>query len=112
MTSKKRNQIINVFGGLIGAVLGYFYPVFFQENLPWLAIGSALFYFFASHSVNKDPEKEKITDFNPYTWYSFVRFLYGFLVGGAITSTILLVNELLQQQKQISGVIFFLSELI
>lgn len=112
MNSKKRNLVINILGGLLGLVLGYFYPIFFQENLPLLAIGSAIFYFVASNSVNKNPDKEKVTDFSEYTWYTMTRFLYGFLAGGALTSTVILVNDILQQQKQFSGFILILSKFI
>ncbi|MDN6731253.1 MAG: hypothetical protein L0L39_03630 [Atopostipes suicloacalis] len=94
MNSKKRNRLINIIGAIIGAIWGYFKPLFFQQYLPIIAIGSALLYFFASQSVNKNPDKKKVTDFSDYSWYGIVRFLYGLLVGGALTSTFLLVKEI------------------
>ena len=100
MDIKKRNQLLSVAGGVIGAIAGYFYPALVQGYLPILGIGAGLFYFFGTNSVNKNPEKKRVTNFDEYAWYVVLRILMGFLVGGAITSTIVLTMDILEQQKQ------------
>lgn len=103
-----KNRILSIIGGIIGGIFGYFYPMIVQGYLPVLGIGIGIFYFFASNSVNKNPEKERVTDFSDYTWYSILRIMMGLLVGGAITSTIVLTADLLEQQKQQAYLINFL----
>lgn len=100
MDIKKRNQLLSLAGGVVGAIVGYFYPMLVQGYLPILGIAVGIFYFFGSNSVNKNPDKKKITDFNNYTWYAILRTLMGFLVGSALTSTIVLTADILKQQKQ------------
>ncbi|HLR91465.1 MAG TPA: hypothetical protein VK048_00200 [Atopostipes sp.] len=100
MDAKKRNRLLSLAGGLVGAIVGYFYPWFVQGFLPILGIGAGLFYFFGANSVNKDPDKRKVTDFNEFTWYSILRVAMGFLVGSAIVSTIVLTMDILEQQNQ------------
>lgn len=109
MDTKTRNRVMNLLGGVVGAIIGYFYPMFFQNFLPVLGIGVGLFYFFASNSVNKDPNKKKVTDFTEFTWYMVLRTLLGFLVGGAIVSTIILTADIFEQQKQNSYILDLLS---
>lgn len=102
MVAKTRNRMINLIGIIIGGALGYFYPYFVQGFLPVIGIGVGIFYFLASNSVNKNPDKETVTDFNAYTWYSILKFFMGILIGGAITSTIVLTIDIMEQQKQVS----------
>src|SRR5690625_5066858 len=99
MNKTTKNRIFSIISGIIGAIVGYFYPTVVQGYLPILGIGLGLFYFFASNSVNKNPDKKKVTDFTDYTWYTILQILMGFLVGGAITSTIVLTMDILEQQK-------------
>lgn len=98
--AKNRNRLFSILGGLIGAIVGYFYPNLVQGLLPILGIGIGLFYFFATNSVNKNPDKKKVTDFTNYTWYSIMRFFTGLLVGSAIVSTIILTMDIWEQQQQ------------
>lgn len=100
MDVKRRNQLLSFTGGIVGAIVGYFYPMLVQGYLPILGIGVGIFYFFGANSVNKNPDKKKVTDFSDYTWYIILRIVMGFLVGSAITSTIVLTIDILEQQKQ------------
>src|SRR5690625_6484 len=100
MDIKKRNQLLSLAGGIVGAIVGYFYPMLVQGYLPIFGIGVGIFYFFGANSVNKNPDIKKVTDFNDYTWYAIVSVVMGFLVVSDITSTIVLTVDILRQQNQ------------
>lgn len=108
MKKKTFNRVINLIGILIGATLAYFNPMFFQIYLPVIGIGLGLFYFFSTNSVNKNPAAKKVTDFQEYTWYSIYKLILGFLVGGAIVSTIILTIDAFEQQKNFSAILYLL----
>lgn len=95
MNIKTRNRVIWIVGAAIGSFVGFFYPMLSQGILPVIGLGSGIFYFFGAGSVNKDPNKKKVTDFAEYTWYAILRFVMGFLVGSAILSTIILVRDIM-----------------
>lgn len=99
MNRKRMNQLFNIIGLLVGAVLGYFRPMFFQNYLPIMGIVLGLFYFFSTNSVNKNPNKKRITDYNGYLWYSFYKVMIGFLIGGTLLSTIVLSIDVIQGQQ-------------
>src|SRR5690625_4397499 len=100
MDIKKRNQLLSLAGGIVGAIVGYFYPMLVQWYLSILGIGVGIFYFFGAYFVNKNTDKKKVSDFNEYTWYAILRVVMGFLVGSSITSTIVLTVDILRQQNQ------------
>ena len=95
MDIKTRNRLIWVVGGIIGGLVGFFYPMLSQSILPIIGLGSGIFYFFGANSVNKNPDKKRVTDFSEYTWFAVLRVIMGFLVGSAIVSTIILVKDIL-----------------
>lgn len=93
MDITKKNRLYSILGGIIGGIIGYFYPIIVQGYLPILGIGLGIFYFLSINSVNKNPQKKNITDFSEFKWYPIFRILMGLLVGGAITSTIVLIID-------------------
>lgn len=95
MEAKTRNIVMSVIGGVVGSIVGYFYPELSQTILPVIGLGSGIFYFFGANSVNKNPDKKKVTDFSEYTWFGILRIIMGFLVGSAVVSTIILVKDIL-----------------
>lgn len=103
MSKKNINHMVNLLGMLIGGILAYFRPMFFQNYLPLIGIGVGLFYFFSTNSVNKNPNAKKITDYNGYLWYTFYKLIIGFLIGGTVVSTIVLSIDVFEQQKQLSN---------
>lgn len=101
MSKKRANQLFNLIGLLIGGVLAYFRPMFFQNYLPVMGIVLGLYYFFSTNSVNKNPYKKRITDYNNYTWYSIYKLMFGFLVGGTLVSTIVLSIEVIKEHQKL-----------
>lgn len=103
MSKKNINRAVNLLGMVIGGTLAYFRPMFFQNYLPIIGIGIGLFYFFSTNSVNKNPNVERITDYNGYLWFTFYKLIIGFLIGGTVVSTIVLSIDVLEQQRQLSN---------
>lgn len=101
MSKKRINQLLNLIGLLSGGILAYFRPMFFQNYLPVMGIILGLFYFFSTNSINKNPHKKRITDYNDYLWYSIYKVMFGFLVGGTLVSTIVLSVEVIREQRKL-----------
>jgi len=99
MKKTTRNRLFSILGGIVGAIIGWFYPTVVQGYLPILGIGIGIFYFFSANSVNKDPDAKKVTNFDDFTWYLILRIAMGLLIGGAITSTIVMTMDIFEQQN-------------
>jgi len=88
LSQKWKRRLYQFLTFTIGLIFGYFDPTTTQRLLPLLGIIVGLGYLFLSQS-NKDFEKSG--------WFLLIQMFMYFLIGGALTSTITLSMQLLNQ---------------
>ncbi|SFC54681.1 hypothetical protein SAMN04488102_11014 [Alkalibacterium subtropicum] len=89
MSPKVKRRTLQFFGFIIGLVFGYFRPSQMQNLLPVLAIGVGIGYFIYSSSLSKEDDNVKET-----AWFPLVQMVMYFLIGGVLSSSILLALEM------------------
>lgn len=88
MSAKWNRRALQLFGFLIGALFGLWRPETTQSILPIIGIGVGISYFFLSRQLNEEKEVEEIPGF------LLVQLFMYFLLGSALTSTILLAIQM------------------
>lgn len=89
MTAKKKRRILQLIGFILGLLYGYFRPSSMQSLLPVLGIGVGISYFLFSSRIS-DENKSLDDSF----MFPLVQMFMYFLIGGALTSTVLLALEM------------------
>ncbi|OJF93061.1 hypothetical protein [Alkalibacterium sp. 20] len=92
MSQKSKRRLLQLFGFIIGLLFGYFRRSQMQALLPVLAIGVGIGYFIFSTIIS---DKEKSVD--DVGWFPFVQMIMYFIIGGVLSSNVLLALELLLQ---------------
>lgn len=93
MSTKKKRRILQLIGLTFGLIFGYLRPLNMQSLLPFLGVGVGISYFILT-STFSDEE----TAIDDVTWFPLVQLFMYFLIGGALTSTVLLTLRTLQMQ--------------
>lgn len=90
MSEKWQRRSIQTFAFLVGLLFGLFRPDDTQTVLPVIGIVVGIGYFFVARiTTQQDKELEDIP------WFLFIQMLMYFLIGSAITSTILLALQMM-----------------
>lgn len=93
MSPKTKRRILQLFGFIIGLNFGYFRPSHMQSLLPILAIGVGISYFIYTSKLSDEE-----TSIEDIPWFPLVQMLMYFLIGGVLSSSILLALEMRQMQ--------------
>ena len=93
MSAKNKRRDLQSIGFLAGLIFGYARPSHMQSLLPILGIGVGISYFLFSSRI---ADEEKSMDDS--LMFPLVQMLMYFLIGGALTSTVLLALEMRQMQ--------------
>jgi len=90
MKLTSRDFLLQTFALGLGLILGFLFPVAINNMFPVLGITAGIGYFFvARRTFNK---QKQLTDSRAYI---IVTMLFKFIVGGAITSSILLFIDMM-----------------
>ncbi|WP_368645235.1 hypothetical protein AB4027_10060 [Alkalibacterium putridalgicola] len=92
MSPKTMRRTLQSIGFITGLIFGYFRPSHMQDLLPVLAIGVGISYFIYSSMQSEDDSDEEVV------WFPFVQMMMYFLIGGVLSSSILLALEMRQLQ--------------
>lgn len=88
MSESNKRRLYQFFGFTVGAFFGYFRPIHIQRMFPLLGITVGISYFILL-KITSDPDKE-LSDIK---WFIPVQMVLYFIIGGAISSSILLALE-------------------
>lgn len=90
MSKKWQRRSIQTFALLVGLLFGLFRPDATQTVLPIFGVVVGIGYFFVARiTTQQNKELEDIP------WFLFIQMLMYFLIGSAITSTILLTLNMM-----------------
>jgi len=89
VSKKTKRWWLQLFGFLIGLLLGLLRPDQIQQLFPILGIGVGIGYFISSRVTS---EEEKHLD--DLSWFIPLQMIMYFIIGGAISSSIVLAIEL------------------
>jgi len=93
MTPKTKRRILQFIGFITGLVFGYLRPSHMQNLTPVLAIGVGISYFIYTSIQSNEEGSEK-----DVAWFPLVQMVMYFLIGGVLSSSILLAMEMRQMQ--------------
>lgn len=93
MSPKTMRRTLQFIGFITGLIFGYFRPSHMQDLLPVLAIGVGISYFIYSSMQLDDDDSDR-----EVAWFPFVQMMMYFLIGGVLSSSILLALEMRQLQ--------------
>lgn len=89
MSKKAKRRWLQLFGFIIGLLFGTFRPGQIQSLFPVLGISVGIGYFILS-KVASDDEKE----LDDVAWFIPLQMIMYFIIGGAVSSSIILAIEL------------------
>lgn len=89
MSKKAKRRWLQLFGCLVGLLFGTFRPVQVQSLFPVLGISVGVAYFILS-KVSSDNDKA----LDDIYWFVPVQMVMYFIIGGAVSSSIILAIEL------------------
>lgn len=89
MSKKAKRRWLQLFGCLVGLLFGFMRPAQIQQLFPVLGISVGIGYFILSR-VASDDEK----DFDDIGWFIPLQMIMYFIIGGAVSSSIILAIEL------------------
>lgn len=89
MSKKTKRRWLQLFGFLVGLLFGLLRPDQIQQLFPILGIGVGIGYFISYRVIS---EEEKHLD--DLSWFIPLQMIMYFIIGGAISSSIVLAIEL------------------
>lgn len=93
MSPKNKRRTLQLIGFLIGLTFGYFRPAHMQNLIPILAIGVGIGYFIFSTKIGNDDQS-----IDEITWFPLIQMIMYFLIGGVLSSSLLMSLRMLQMQ--------------
>lgn len=95
MSTKWKRRLYQLSSFLFGIVFGLWKPQLTQNMLPLLGIIVGIGYFFLSRITS-----ERGKELDDIHWFLLIQMLMYFLIGGALSSTILLTFHMIQNQSK------------
>lgn len=89
MTKKTKRRLLQLFGFIIGLIFGSINPTQIQQMFPALGITVGIGYFITSRVAD---DKDKSLD--DLAWFPLLQMIMYFIIGGAISSSLLLAMEI------------------